>query len=220
MELYGSVDDAKLSKILGVGISFLQKKAEELELEKEEIEEWSDKDMELVVKLYSSTPNERLSELLGRSKMEIDHFAFRLGLEKNDEFFVNIFNTETELDLIDQWNEEYNKKEHGNSRGNFLLDKVLTYLFPRSQLLSEYPIGGLRLDFYLPSLAIGFEFDGIQHKEFNSFFYKTKADFVRAQNRDYSKSEMAEVLGIAVVRFSYNEELNIGLVRAKIAEVV
>jgi very-short-patch-repair endonuclease len=220
VELYPTTDDHDIARLLKLSVGFVRKKAEELGLEKEEPNDWTPHEIKLLMQLYSSTPNERISEIIGRSKMEIDHFAFRMGLSKSKDFFSNIAITSEEKELLKQWNDEYSNAEHGNSRGNFVLGKILEHMFPLSQIHPEYPIGGLRLDFYLPMLSLGFEFDGIQHKEYNSFFYKTKADFHRAQNRDYDKSELCESLGIAIVRFDHDEVLSISLVRAKIDEVL
>lgn len=219
-ELYPTTDDYEIARILKLSVGFVRKKAEELGLEKEDLDEWTNQEMKLLVQLYPTTPNERISEIVGRSKMEVDHFAFRMGLSKSKEYFANISITERDKELVDGWNAEYDHKIHGNSRGNFVLEHILHHMFPSSVIQPEYTIGGLRLDFHLPTLSLGFEFDGVQHKEFNAFFYASKEDFQRAQGRDYSKSEMCESLGIAIVRFAHDEKLSIALVKAKINEVV
>jgi uncharacterized beta-barrel protein YwiB (DUF1934 family) len=69
-------------------------------------------------------------------------------------------------------------------------------------------------------LNLGFEFQGIQHTEYNNFHFKTKDDFYRAQARDYKKSEMCESLGIAMVYIHHNEDFSIALIREKINDVV
>lgn len=219
VELYPHTDDAMIAKILGVGVWLVRKKAEELGLVKEEADDWCDSDIDYLSVNYSKHSNDNLCERLCRSKMEIDHCAFRLGLSKNPDFFSNIVVTSEDKAIVKQWSDEYSRKENGSSRGNFLLGKILAEIFPLSQIQPEYSIGNLRLDFYIQRQLLGFEFDGIQHKEFNSFFYDSKADFIRAQNRDYDKSYMCEQMGIAIVRFSHDEDLSISLVRAKINEV-
>jgi very-short-patch-repair endonuclease len=220
VELYPTTDDHEIARILKLSVGFVRKKAEELELEKEDIDEWTPQEMKLLIEMYPNSSNESISEIVGRSKMEVDHYAFRMGLSKSKEYFSNIISTPHEEALAKHWNDEYSQKDHGNSRGNYILGNVLRHIFPLCQIHPEYPLGGLRLDFYMPTLSLGFEFDGIQHQEYNSFFYKTKDDFHKAQSRDYDKSEMAEALGIAIVRFSHDEQLSIALVRAKISEVV
>ncbi len=220
VELYPHTDDADIAKILGTSLWVVRKKAEEMGLEKERAAEWSRVQVEYLVRNYKNFSNAVLSEELGKSKLEIEHFAFRMGLSKNPVFFVNIVNTPEETELIKQWNAEYNKQDFGYSRGNYVLGKILEHLFPYSTVTPEYPIGNLRLDFYIHRVSLGFEFDGIQHREFNNHFYETKADFIKAQNRDYRKSELCESMGIAIVRIADNEKLSFGLVKKKIEEAI
>jgi very-short-patch-repair endonuclease len=218
--LYPFTDDEVIAKQLGVGLWVIRKKAEELGLEKEDADEWTRVEIDYLVRNYKHFSNEVLSEEIGKSKMEVEHFAFRMGLSKNPDFFSNIIVTDEEKELVKEWGDEYSKQENGSSRGNFILGKILEIVFPMSQIVSEHPIGGLRLDFYIPRMELGFEFDGVQHKEHNSFFYETKADFHKAQNRDYQKSDMCQQMGIAIVRFGHDESLSVSLVRAKINEVL
>ncbi|RPK20038.1 hypothetical protein [Paenibacillus xylanexedens] len=220
VELYPHTDDADIAKILGVSLWMVKKVAEGLGLEKESVREWTRREIDYLTAHYATTANAELARAFDRSKMEIEHFAFRMGLSKSKGFFVNIVNTPEEMELVKQWNDEYNKQDFGYSRGNHVLGKILEHLFPYSNVTSEYPIGNLRLDFYIQRVSLGFEFDGIQHREFNNHFYETKADFAKAQVRDYRKSELCESMGIAIVRFDDTEKLSFGLVKRKIEEAM
>lgn len=220
VDLYPHTEDSDIAKILGVSLWVVRATAENLGLEKERSNAWSDSEIGLLAANYTKLTNAELAASLGRTKMEIEHFAFRLGLVRDSEFYLPLSETEEERALVEEWNEEYNRKDFGYSRGNYVLGKILQHLFPHSIITAEYAIGKLRLDFFIQRVQIGFEFDGIQHREFNKFFYDTKADFLRAQVRDFKKSELCENMGIGVVRFSDKEKLSFGLVRRKIEEVV
>ena len=220
IEMYPLIDNVTIAKMLGTSIWVIKKKAEELGLKKEAVEEWIDQDIDYLMENYSSKHNQDLSVFLGRTKMEIDHFAFRMGLSKNKDFFSGVTISEEEKVTLKEWSSQYNRAEHGSSRGNFILGKILEVIFPMSQVYPEHPIGNLRLDLYVPRMCVGFEFQGVQHTEYNNFHYKTKADFFRAQVRDYKKSETCELLGIPVVYVSHDEELSISLIRAKLEQVM
>ena len=64
----------------------------------------------------------------------------------------------------------------------------------------------LYLDFYIPNLKLAVEVHGEQHYKFNSFFYKSKIDFIRAQNRDEDKIRWCELNGIELVTLKYSEK--------------
>jgi len=97
-----------------------------------------------------------------------------------------------------------------------LLYDLLLEIFPRKKILREYTFSnGLRLDFYLPELNLAIEYDGIQHRQFVDFYYKHKADFYLAGNRDEQKEYICEQLGINVVHFSDQDKLTKELVEAR-----
>ena len=49
------------------------------------------------------------------------------------------------------------------------------------------------------------EVHGSQHYEFNSFFYKSKADFYKAQTRDKKKASWANLNNITYVALPHTE---------------
>jgi hypothetical protein len=219
VELYPNTDDIDIAKILGISIWLIKNKASELSLEKNlKSNAWSEEEISHIIQYYSHCGNSRLSEELGKSKMEIEHYAFRLGLSKDADFYSFLSISPEEKKLVDNWSNEYSK-ELGSSRGNFVLERILYYIFPFSQIKPEYPVGSLRLDFYLPTLGLGFEFQGIQHKEHNHHFYESERDFLKAQERDYKKSELCEQMNIPIVYLYHDEKLSIPLVKAKIDDL-
>ena len=67
------------------------------------------------------------------------------------------------------------------------------------------PNEGFYLDFFLPTRRIVVEVHGEQHYKFNSFFHKTKLDFVKQKKTDKNKAEFCKLNGFAYVEFPYNE---------------
>jgi hypothetical protein len=219
-KMYPNTDDKDIARILGISEWLVRKKAAELELEKETSEGLSATQIDFLVNHYSFHDNAVVAERLGISKAEVEHQAFRMGLQKNENFFRNILITYEEEQLVKQWNNEYTKAEHGSSKGNYVLGKILHHIYPNYTLTPELPMGGLFIDWFIKELKIGFEVQGSQHEEFNNFHYETKYDFIKAQSRDYDKSFMCEKSGIGIVYLYHDEKLSIPLIKAKVAEII
>jgi hypothetical protein len=99
------------------------------------------------------------------------------------------------------------------SKGSDQLLFLLRERFPGVDITEEYTFSnGLRLDFYIPSLNIAFEYDGVQHQKYLDHFYSSKSEFYLAQNRDEQKEYICEGLGINLYRVSYEDELSMELI--------
>lgn len=73
----------------------------------------------------------------------------------------------------------------------------------------EYSAGNkMRYDFYMPYLSepIGFEADGIQHKQFVPFFHGNLEGFEASKNRDFHKDFSTNLRGGHIIRIS-NEKI-------------
>ncbi len=83
--------------------------------------------------------------------------------------------------------------------------KLLHELFPVHSILEEVPIPGegLFLDFFTPHNTTAYEVNGEQHNEYNSFFYKTHANFTASQKNDRRKKEWCELNNIRLVILDY-----------------
>jgi hypothetical protein len=94
----------------------------------------------------------------------------------------------------------------GASRGEVQLGRRLRDLFPNSTIYAQLPCLGtdLRLDFYIHSIKIAFEFDGQQHKKFNPHFHRDKRGWLRAVENDRRKLEWCEVNKIELIRVDSN----------------
>ena len=107
------------------------------------------------------------------------------------------------------------------SKGADILYKIICKILPGRKIKKEYLIDGkMRIDFFIPELKLGIEYDGRQHDEFVKHFHKSASGFLEAKMRDKLKSGFCENNGISLIRFSHDEELTEELVRSKIMEIL
>jgi hypothetical protein len=66
----------------------------------------------------------------------------------------------------------------------------------------------LYADFFIPTQMMLVEVHGEQHYSDNQFFYKTKLDFIKAQQRDRKKIEWCEMNNYKYIELSYKETLD------------
>ena len=94
----------------------------------------------------------------------------------------------------------------GASGGERMLGERLRGLFPNSTIYAQLPCLGtdLRLDFYIHSIKMAFEFDGEQHGQFSAHFHKDRRGFLRAQENDRKKGEWCDINGIRLIRVTKN----------------
>jgi hypothetical protein len=91
---------------------------------------------------------------------------------------------------------------------------LLKDIFNSYRILEEVKLPGstlphrksvLYLDFYIPSIRLAIEVHGEQHYEFNAFFHKSKADFLKSLARDDDKINWCELNDIRLVILKYSE---------------
>lgn len=73
----------------------------------------------------------------------------------------------------------------------------------------------MQLDIYYPNLNIAFEFDGSQHIQYNTFFFKNKGQFADMQSRDRLKDKICRERGITLIRVNYTEKITVELLKQK-----
>lgn len=80
----------------------------------------------------------------------------------------------------------------------------------------EWSIGnGLRLDFYIPSLLLAFEYHGRQHGEFVSHFHGDAAGYQASRLRDTVKIDLCAEQGIGLVVFWDGEDITVDEIYAR-----
>lgn len=105
------------------------------------------------------------------------------------------------------------------SKGCLQLIEILQQIYPNQKIITEYYLGDkLYLDILIPAYNLGFEYDGPQHDEFNSFFHKDQSSFLEARKRDLKKSSLAESKGLTLIRVSYKDPLTKEFILDKILE--
>jgi very-short-patch-repair endonuclease len=222
IKLYTHNSDEDVAKILKVSYQFVQSKAEELGLTKEEPakREWSAEEIKYINKMYADNSNEDIAKALGFEiqKWQIEHIAYRLGLRKSKEY-MNAILVADDNELATEWSKEWHS-DMGCSRGHFIVGKILKHLFPYHKVEEETPIGSLWIDWIIPQLSIAVEVHGSQHSEFSSFFHSTKNDFAKGQDNDWSKSEMLESQNISLIVVYHDEKISINLIKAKLEEII
>lgn len=100
---------------------------------------------------------------------------------------------------------------------------TLNEAFPNTLIKEEEYINyqGVRLffDFYLPSIDIYVEVQGIQHTEFNKHFHSSAASFRGQKKRDRLKKDWIELNDHALVCVNYDEiPITVGDLLAKIED--
>jgi hypothetical protein len=76
-------------------------------------------------------------------------------------------------------------------------------------LMNEKTGFRLQYDFFNENLALAFEFDGNQHKEYDPFFHKSKDVFLKQKERDILKDNLSKKAGITLIRISQDEFLKL-----------
>lgn len=218
-KLYPYNTDEEVARIMKLPYSFVQRKAEELGLEKEEPakRDWTAEEVKWINTVYPYTSNQTIAHELGAGKWQIEHIAYRMELRKTKEYYdVEPDNN----DLVEHWTKIYHEEDIHCSLGHFLTGKILKYIFPHQKIVDEVPIGKLWIDWLMPHLNIACEVHGQQHLEFNSHFHSTMYDFVKGQENDWSKSEMLESQNISLFVIYHDEKISINLIRKKLEEII
>lgn len=114
------------------------------------------------------------------------------------------------LSSYDVFYDDTRKRSKYHLRARNLLKEI----FNSYRILEEVKLPGstalnrksvLYLDFYIPSVKMGFEVHGEQHYKYNPFFHKSQADFLKAKARDEDKIEWCELNEIDIIVLKYSE---------------
>lgn len=101
------------------------------------------------------------------------------------------------------------------SQGEDIIAKILTksnITFEREKTFHDLKHGTYRFDFYLPSYngrQVIIEYNGAQHYQYISKFYKNQVEFQRAQGRDMRKISYANANQILLYIIPYWQKPNL-----------
>ena len=102
------------------------------------------------------------------------------------------------------------------SKGEIELFGILKSIFPGHKIIQQFHIGErLRLDFFIPHMNMGIEYQGSGHFEESSLFDQTKSLAAR-QYDDDRKRYLCKKLGIALIEFDYKQKLSYEIVQMSI----
>lgn len=110
----------------------------------------------------------------------------------------------------DVFNDDKRKRSKYHVRARNLLKEI----YNSYRILEEVKLPGstelhrksvLYLDFYIPSIRLAIEVHGEQHYEYNPFFHKSKADFLKSLARDDDKIKWCELNNIDIIVLKYSE---------------
>ena len=95
-------------------------------------------------------------------------------------------------------------------RARFLLNQMFPFDVVYEELVlpgtkTERIVRPLVADFYIHANRLMIEVQGQQHYKFNGLFYHNKAEYFRAQHRDYMKLQWCVRNGITLVALPFDE---------------
>ena len=101
---------------------------------------------------------------------------------------------------------QYNRAQ-GSKGEQYIIDllKKRSITFEREKVFKDCYNGLYRYDFYLSELNTLIEYNGEQHYTYTKKFYKSKSDFLKAQERDRRKISYALARGIKIYCIPYWE---------------
>jgi len=96
---------------------------------------------------------------------------------------------------------KYKKKQSSKSKGQTKLGEILENIYPNVPIYEEVPCFGekLFLDFFIPSIKIALEFNGIQHDKYVYHFHRTRIRFLDSLERDCRKQQWCDINNIALL---------------------
>lgn len=87
-----------------------------------------------------------------------------------------------------------------------IFEKIFKKKFPSVRpVFLKNPVTGhnLELDGYCEELKLAFEYDGVQHAEFNKHFHKRPNEFIYQIKKDDFKSKKCKIEGIDLIRIPH-----------------
>lgn len=108
----------------------------------------------------------------------------------------------------------FNNDNRKRSKYHIRARNILKEIFNSYRILEEVKLPGsteshrksvLYLDFYIPTISLAIEVHGQQHYEYNPFFHRSKADFLKSKARDEDKIDWCTLNNIKLITLKYSE---------------
>jgi hypothetical protein len=140
--------------------------------------------------------SEKIESLISKKTFTLQDVVSLLDnlyTENQIRYHINKYYPESKGNLVKEY-----------SKGGTKLEYILKEIFPYDKIEKEFPLGErLRVDFVITApYNLAFEFDGIQHDEYSSFFHGSKGEFIESQQRDSRKEHLLQNRGIKLIRLS------------------
>lgn len=103
-----------------------------------------------------------------------------------------------------------------------ILYKIIQEIYPELEVIRHHRpkwLEGLELDVYIPSLKLGFEYQGIQHFKAITH-WGGEEQLKKQQEHDKRKKEICKWLGIRLICVNYDEPLNSEYILSRINDMV
>lgn len=101
---------------------------------------------------------------------------------------------------------QFNIDKKSKSKFQHSVGEQLVRQYPHDVIFEEIfiPVENLIFDFFIPSLKLAIECQGIQHQEYIKYFHRTKQKFHKQQDRDSRKRDFCELNGFKLMEI-YDE---------------
>jgi len=147
----------------------------------------------------------------------INELVFKDGELRKDVPFRIIANFSVGIEKIEE-NRIYDLIEKKHLRQEERLYKILRKIFPNNFIRrhNRTVLKGLELDFNLPELRLGIEYDGEQHFDKELYNKLYGEGFEEQVKRDKLKEKLCNKKKIKLIRIKYDEPLNISNIKKKL----
>lgn len=102
---------------------------------------------------------------------------------------------------------------HNKSGLHLKTRKLLSKIYGTLDILEEVRVSvrsqqNLLFDFFIPLLNMAIEVHGEQHFKYNSYFHKTRWNFVKQRDNDNAKRQWCEKNNITLIELLYDETID------------
>ncbi len=160
--------------------------------------------------------------------LEIGHEEYFQMIRDNEEFTEEMYELKKKYQkqqrkikniIENEVREKFGHKKVGEAwTSETILFYIIESLFPENTILRHYHpdfLDGLELDIFIKELNIGIEYQGIQHYQPVKHWGGQEA-LEKLQERDKRKKKICDSLGIKLIYFNYDENLDNDFILNKI----